>query len=162
MYDLPIPVDARVEHGTKLASTLRAHHGFALQRKYFFSPVLLQHKVTANGFELSGVLIRYFSSAGGSSVGERVGVRMYTWNQYIYALVWACCTCVIVLVMPYNCGFVFLSSHFVLSVSKRVSSAFSGCRQSADRRQTAKMFEVVRSSLPWSAFSSHPLTATSA
>lgn len=67
MYDLLIPIDAKVEHGTKLASTLRAHHGFAVflrENSSFFFPVQLQQKVTANGFELSGVLIRYSSSAG--------------------------------------------------------------------------------------------------
>lgn len=30
MCDLLIPTDAKVEHGTKLASALRAHHRFAV------------------------------------------------------------------------------------------------------------------------------------
>lgn len=65
MYDLLIPIDAKVEHSTELASTLRAHHRFAVFFKNsFFSLLLLQQKVTANGFELSGVLIRYSLSAG--------------------------------------------------------------------------------------------------
>lgn len=56
---------------------------------------------------------------------------------------------------------------FCARISRRVSSAFffffflPGCRQSADRRQTAKTSEAVRSSLPWSACSRRPLTATS-
>lgn len=48
-------------------------------------------------------------------MGERVGVNVHACihetTRYIYALA------MIVLVMPYNCGFVFLSSHFVRALS---------------------------------------------
>lgn len=58
-------------------------------------------------------------------------------------------TCVHGLVMMYHRGFVFLSSHFVRALASACQVLFlSGCRQSADRRQTAETFEVVRSSLP--------------
>lgn len=82
-------------------------------------------------------------------MGERVGVRACADENSgdVRALVCArACTCVIVLVILRNCGFVFLSSHFVQA---RVKCFFwVSARQSADRRQTVKMFEVVRSSLP--------------
>lgn len=97
--------------------------------------MLLQRKVAANGFELFGVLIRYSSSGGGG----------------VWATVEACAcmhvctdeksaslrrTCVIVLVAPYNCGFVFLSSHFTRALSSSCQVLFLGVgnQQTEDRQ----------------------------
>jgi len=57
--------------------------------------------------------------------------------------------------MLYKIGFFFFTKQ------PFCASAFSGRHQSADRRQTVKMFEVLRSFLPWSERSSHLQTATS-
>lgn len=141
MYDLLIPVDAKVRHGTMLASTLRAHHRFAVFFRENNPPpphtpnptsLLLQRKVAANGFELSGVLIRYSSSGGGGGGGPRRRVHACTDEKQCERAV----TCVIVLVAPDNCGFVFLSSHFTRAPSSSCQVLFLGVgnQQTEDRQ----------------------------
>lgn len=62
-------------------------------------------------------------------------------------------TCTHGLAAARGAEFVYLSSHFVRALAGACQVLFfffflPGCRQSADRRQTAKTSEAVRSSLP--------------
>lgn len=155
--DLLIPLDATVERATKLAWTLSAYRRLdaVFRGKYF---CLSPNPSNTVSFQPSRVLIRYRHHLGISCGWARrsplAGVSSHACRKIAG-------TCACGVAAPGYYEFVSLSSHFVWTLASTCQVLLlCGRRHCGDSRQAAKMFEAVRSSLPWSACSSRPLAAT--